>query len=222
MPLPKFLLLLFTIAVCIVACKKEEYADGGTIVSPKVNVTTYDYLKNNPDKRFDTLITLIDAAGLKDVVNEQGITFFSPTNASIRYYIAKRALDEYSLDPTHTWTLDSVLKYELPVIRFFVNRSIVKQVLTYDKLTEAGTLYQTADTASQCIVSYERTQEGSLGYNSIVSNPLYVEYFYQVLQPITPPFVASELGGDEVNRFRVQTSGIQTTTGLLNILKDTE
>lgn len=218
----KIFILLFVVTLCVVACKKQDYTDGGTIVPPNVGVTTYDYLKNDPNHSFDTLITLIDKAGLQATINASGITFFSPTNASIRFYIARRAQEEYSLDPTHTWTLDSVLQYELPFFSFLINSSIVKQLLPYEKLTEDGTLYQTADTSSQCIVSYELTQDANLGYNSIVANPLRVEYFYRVLQPITPPFVASELSGDEVARFRVQTSGIQTTTGLLNILNDSK
>lgn len=220
MQLHKFLTPLFIIAVCMVACKKQDYTDGGTIVSPQVNVTTYDYLKNNDAHLFDTVLLLIDKAGMQAAINEKNITFFSPTNASIRIYLAQRVAEEFSLDPTHTWTLDSMIAYELPVFTAAINRLIVKQPLPYETLTEDGTLYQTADTAAQCIVSYEQTQEGGLGYNGIVSNPLFIEYYYQVLQPITPPFVASELSGDQAVRFRVQTSGIQSTTGLLNVLKD--
>ena len=84
----KYLIYLFAI-VCILvtSCKKDKHLTGGSTHNPKVNLSTYDYLKTNP--LFDTLVQLIDRAGLKEEVNS-AVTFFAPTDYSIRDLVLRR------------------------------------------------------------------------------------------------------------------------------------
>jgi len=72
----------------ISSCKKDDYAnDGGKILSGRVNMTTYDYLKSNP--KFDSLIKIIDKAGMKDQINGN-ITFFATTNYGVADYVSAK------------------------------------------------------------------------------------------------------------------------------------
>ena len=70
------------------ACKKDDYInDGGKILTGRVNMTTYDYLKSNP--KFDSLVKIIDKAGMKDQVNGN-ITFFATTNYGAADYVSAK------------------------------------------------------------------------------------------------------------------------------------
>ena len=53
------------------ACKKDDYFVGGTLHNAKVNMTTYDFLKSNNRGLFDTLLLLVDKAGIKDKINKE-------------------------------------------------------------------------------------------------------------------------------------------------------
>src|SRR5882672_7759877 len=84
-----FKLFLVAAVICysLNACKKS-YTIGGSTFKAQVNMTTYDYLKTN--HLFDTLVIMIDKAGLKDELNQAG-TFFAVTNYTIRNYVDARA-----------------------------------------------------------------------------------------------------------------------------------
>jgi hypothetical protein len=65
-----FLILIAALASC-----KKDYITGGQIedVNMYKNNTNYEVLAQDP--AYDTLVQLIDAAGLKDKINEPGTTF---------------------------------------------------------------------------------------------------------------------------------------------------
>jgi hypothetical protein len=212
---------ILIVAVLFPACKKrDDYFIGGSLHNPKVNMSTYDYLKSNSAGLFDTLLLLIDKAGLKDKVNQQGVTFFAPTDYSINTYLTLRALEEQNIDPNRKWTIDSMIKYEMPKFIDSINIYFVNQVLTYDKLTENGAVYPTLKTGANCVVSYEETRDPTLGYNPNVSTIPRLVYFTFLLKDPTPPIIASEIQPDEGVHTLVQTSSIETTTGILNVLQN--
>lgn len=68
--------VLLTILVAISSCKKDGYFVGGELHNPKINMTTYDWMKSNKYGVFDTVLMLIDKAGVKEKINAPGITFF--------------------------------------------------------------------------------------------------------------------------------------------------
>jgi len=50
-------------------------------------MTTYDWMKSNKYGVFDTVLMLIDKAGVKDKINAQGVTFFAPTDYDVYNYV---------------------------------------------------------------------------------------------------------------------------------------
>lgn len=207
-------------AVLVISCKKNDYLSGGSLHNAKVNMTTYDYLKSNSAGLFDTLLLLVDKAGLKDKINQQGVTFFAPTDYSIGRYLLVRSLEEQNIDPFRKWTIDSMIKYELPKFADSLSIYFVQSALSYDQLTENGTLYPTLKAGANCVVSYEETRNQDLGYNPNISNIPRIVYFTFLFKNIMPPIIANEISSTDGKHERVQTSGIESTTGVIDVLNN--
>src|SRR6218665_3132568 len=79
-----FILILLT-GIGFMSYSKDKYKNDGGPSNPKVNMTTYDYLKSN--RLFDSLVKVIDRAGLKDIVNGD-VTLFASTNYSVTDYVS--------------------------------------------------------------------------------------------------------------------------------------
>ncbi|GAO42145.1 hypothetical protein FPE01S_01_11580 [Flavihumibacter petaseus NBRC 106054] len=187
------------------ACKRDEYFIGGTLHQAKVDMTTYDFLQSNSQKLFDTLLLLVDKAGIKDKINEPGITFFAPTDYSINKYLAFRESEEQNIDEGRRWTIDSMIKYELPMFADSIDLYRIPNLTPYDQLKEEGEIYPTLFPGGTTLISFEETRDPDLGYNSSVSTIPRIVYY--TLQP----------DGDKV---RVQTSGIQSNTGMIQVLNN--
>lgn len=212
-----YILLAFT--VFVTACKKNDYFVGGDLHNPKVGVSTYDFLKNNNRGLFDTLIMIIDAAGMKDKINQPGITFFAPTDYSIKNYVEARTRIEQNIDPFKMWTVDSIIKYELPRFRDSLDIYIIPNKITYSDLTEKGRVY-TTQKGNSSIVSYERTDDENLGYNPNSGFWPQVMYYTYLYAPLEVDIDASEIPSALGIRTRIQTSGVESTTGMVNVLNN--
>ncbi|WP_276501125.1 fasciclin domain-containing protein [Terrimonas pollutisoli] len=218
------LMAVMMVALVLFSCKKrDDYLTGGSRHSAKFNVTTYDFLKGQASGLFDTLLLLVDKTGLKDKLNQQGVSFFAPTDYAINNYLNQRALQEQNIDPKRKWTLDSMIKYELPKFTDSLDTYIVGQTLDYNNLTNNGAIYPTKKAGTEAVVSYEEiTPDNSeyirLGGNpNVSSNPRLIYYTF-LKGPLTPPVIASEITPAGGTRVRVQTSGIQTNTGMVHVL----
>jgi hypothetical protein len=214
---------LLTVIFVMNACKKD-YIAGGTPenVNAFKDSTTYDVLKGNP--MYDTLIQVIDAAGLKDKVNQQGTTFFAPSDRAIFYYLNARTVfvqDHY--DQNGQFGLDS-LKYYLQnningtrdsLLMYMVNKP-----LTFSVLTSNGALYPTMLPGDTVAISFEETRDPNLGYTDLVSQAPHVVYFTQLWYHynLGPGNTASDIPDDIGVRNLVKTSGIITKNGVLNLL----
>lgn len=75
--LPGLLALLL-----LAACKKDDYFKDGGLQNGKLNVNTYEFLQSNP-VYFDTVVAIVEAAGMKDMLSKENVTFFAPHNFSI-------------------------------------------------------------------------------------------------------------------------------------------
>ncbi len=214
----KILFAFFLLATVLVSCKRDEYFIGGSLHTAKVNMTTYDYLKSNSSGLFDTLILLIDKAGIKDKINQSNMTFFAPTDYAIGNYLNERAKQEQNIDPFRKWSIDSMILHELPMFADSIDVYLVKGATGYNTLTEKGAIFETAHPGTQAVVSYEETREPALGYNSSVSTIPRIVYYTLLREPLTPPFVAADLTEEQGYRQRVQTSGIETTNGMIQVL----
>jgi len=218
------MLLLLSMGGVWTACKKD-YIVGGSPENTNAyaKVTTYDVLKSLP--LYDTLVQLIDTAGLKDKVNGQGTTFFAPSDYSIFNYLNQRTIQVQNVDPTLKFALDSLFYY----LRNNVNGTrdsllmyLVHQPRPYSALTNTGAFYPTELTGDTVIVSYEYTKDGNLGYNSLVSGVPQVVYFTQLWQPyaLSDANPAGDITSDIGVHTLCSTSGVVTRTGMINALNN--
>ncbi|WP_028295417.1 fasciclin domain-containing protein [Olivibacter sitiensis] len=216
----KYFYMLLGLAVLIPACKQDDYFIGGSLHTAKVEMSTYDFLQSNDRGLFDTLLLLVDRAGVADKINQPGITFFAPTDYSINSYIEYRTAIEQEIDPFRMWTVDSIIKYELPRFADSLDIYIVPQVITYDDLTNNGTLYATQMAGQNSVVSFEYTDDPNLGYNSNSANLPQVMYYTYLFGPAPSPLIAPNITSEQGARTLVQTSGIETQTGRVNVLSN--
>jgi len=137
------LMIVYTLA----SCKKSQIIDGG-VSDPHVNMTTYDYLKNNSWHLFDTTLLLIDKAGMKDVINGD-VTFFAPTNYCINKYLAARRDAARKISEKLDYTLDSLFKEFTPqMLRDSLGRYCFKGKINRDQMTEKGQSFESLTTGA--------------------------------------------------------------------------
>lgn len=87
-----FIAAMLLIATLLLnACRKDYYVDGG-LADPHYNGSIYDYLVNTP-YWFDTVSYIIDRAGMKEMLQRENVTFFSPTDDAVK--VVMNALNEY-------------------------------------------------------------------------------------------------------------------------------
>lgn len=90
------------------ACKKDNTYRNGQIAT-KVNSNIYDYLSGQKEN-FDTLLYLIDKAGLGDTLKKSAVTFIAPVDQSIA--VAMQNLNIYRKSQhLENATLDSVAPF---------------------------------------------------------------------------------------------------------------
>lgn len=217
----KKLSLYIGIAVLLVtgaSCQKDYRIDGGKSQA-FVNMTTYDYLKSNPI--FDSLVRVIDHAGLKDEVNNSK-TFFATTNYSaVGYVSAKRTKKIAELgDENIDFGIDDIPVAE---IRDSLKLYMFDQEITRYNLTQDGDFYINKLPVQNDTVRYHIYLNRQFPYSSYLD---YVEYvrFIQVIgeldrkRPANSPVQPSHQNDTDV---LVQTSGIITTTGVIHVLSNT-
>ena len=207
------------------ACKKD-YITGGVPedVNTYKNMTTYDVLKSSP--LYDTLVQVIDAAGIKDKINEQGTTFFAPSDYSILGYLNLRTIYvQENINQDSKFGLDSLLYYvtnNTDGTRDSLLMYLVHQPLSYSVLTNTGALYPTELAGDTVAVSYEYTKAGTLGYNSVVSSQPQIVYFTQLWYhyDLSKDNPASDIPLDIGVHTLCNTSGIITSNGIMNSLSN--
>jgi len=204
------------------ACRRD-YLIGGVPqdVNQYKNISTYDFLKSNP--LYDTLVLVIDAAGIKDKINEKGVTFYAPSDYSIFRYLNDRTVAVQQTNRNAVFGLDSLVYY----LKNNINGTgdsmrlyLVHQSLPYTALTNTGALYPTELTGDTVAVSFELTQNGYLGYNSVVSNVPQVQYFTQLWHhyDLSAANPANTIPGSIGVRTLCISSFINTQTGIVNAL----
>lgn len=208
---------MIALGVMLYSCKKDGYFVGGELHDPKINMTTYDWLKSNKYGVFDTVIMLIDKAGVKDKINKQGITFFAPTDYDIKNYVNARSRALQSIDENLRWTVDSMIKYELPRFADSIDMYIVNQTLPNSVLTAHGAKYKNAK-GKEVVVSYEETEDEKLGYVKGSTIRPKIVYFSYLFKPMDANVPASDIDLPLGIRTLVQTSNANTTTGVVHVL----
>lgn len=211
-----FLILIAALASC-----KKDYINGGKIedVNMYANNTNYEVLAMDP--AYDTLTQLIDAAGLKDKINEAGTTFFAPSDYSILAYLQQRTIFvQENYDQNAQFGLDSLKYYLQNNIDNTRDSLLMYQVhtpLPYASLTRTGVAYETGLAGDTVVVSYE-----PLDRNTVVSTVPRQVYFTQLwyhydLSDANP---AADIPEEIGVREGVITSGINTKSGIMMYLNN--
>lgn len=208
------------IAAGLVSCKKTEYLSGGTINNPRVNMTTYDYLAGNSLHQFDSVLLIIDKAGIKDLINQQGVTFFAPTNAAVLAYLNLRTAVLQQVNPEAKYTLDTLFKYDLARVADSMRMYVINQHLGYDNFTAKGIKYATLLPGDTAVVAFLPTNNPLLGYFDQISNVPQILTYVQLWYPLEDPFDAADIPTSKAAGQTCQTSGIQTSTGMLQVLSN--
>lgn len=209
-------LLMLVMAGSLGSCNKDGYkVDGGTH-NPKVDMTTYDYLKSKP--QFSSLVSLIDRANLKETVNGD-ITFFACTNYSVDEFVRarynRRAIELN--DENIIYTLDSL---PLQEVKDSLKMYMFNGDLGRDKLTVEGSFYQNLlgpIPNTSFYINLRRTQD----YGSYIDHVDYIR-FTKVIgtrdeterDQTTIPAKDKDMGYD------CQTTGIITNTGTIHVISN--
>ncbi|MCK0158380.1 fasciclin domain-containing protein [Cellulophaga sp. F20128] len=207
----KYILLIVVVTAIFIGCEKQDYLiDGGVHETGVVDMTTYEYLQTNAV--FDTLLLLIDKAELKETINGD-VTFFPPTDFSIKNYITKKYGDTIAQNAFVEWTMDDI---PVQTLRDSLQMYIIPNKVNRDDLTEENQVFQTL-LGNQVGVALIPVDDV---YAGIVSTwPEYV--FLTHIRGAgldTPGTVPPE---EEIDIRNVcQTSGIETNTGVIHVLEN--
>ena len=217
-------LVALLMLVGLSACEKDALVDGG-LSNENVNMTTYDFLKSHPKQMFDTTLMIIDKAGMKDLINSDG-TFFVPNDYAIANYLTQKQKEARADDERKNFTLDSLMKFTPQMLRDSMGIYFFKSRITRDKLTDAGTEFQTSTAGVKLNVSLEE-QDAYQQDGVITTKPKYI-YLIKVLGDRdikqSNGVVEDPSGDDELIDIRVlcQTTGIITTTGVVHVLSNSD
>lgn len=134
-----FIGILFSIG-----CSDKYFEDGGNLPADQngnLQVSTMDYLKNNPAS-FDTLATLLSLTNLEAQVNAKGNTFLAPRDYSIHNYFKL-----IFTDPEKTpKTLAEIPQEEMDKIKVILSNYIIpNEEIVRNKL---ATTYSYTSTAT--------------------------------------------------------------------------
>ena len=204
--------MLLTVLL-LAACKKDDYFIGGSHTSDHTELTTYDYLKANP--LFDTLILLIDKAGLKETVNSD-ITFMAPTDYSIKQFLQARTaeLQEANNDENLVYTIDSLKAPELrdSLMAYMFDGKIQRADLSLEQQVyknKAGENFS---------IRLKKTDQ----YGDILSAGVRYIYVAKIINGLDPDPLPDDFPQDDRDiEDLLQTTGIITKTGVLHVLANT-
>ncbi|MGO4291539.1 BT_3044 domain-containing protein [Chitinophaga sp. RAB17] len=183
------------------ACKKDNTYRSGQIAT-KVNANIYDYLSKQKEN-FDTLLYIIDKAGLTDTLKKNAVTFIAPVDQSIA--VAMQNLNLYrkshQLAPA---TLDSVAP--------FVWRTLLLRYMIAGNKTSAS--FSLKDGIDVSTLNRRRLHMDGVQSNTegVVQSGAYLLKY-------------SDLNGSRFVRdwifSYVNTADIQCTNGVLHVLEPT-
>lgn len=208
-----FQLILFVNTLFfLTSCKKDFAADGG-VSDAHVNMTTYDYLKSKPI--FSSLVTLIDRAGLKDVINSN-CTFYATTNYGVDEYLkAMKNIRAAELDDENiTYTLDSIPMFRVDSLKTY----IFDGQLGRDVLTTSGKMYP-SKYGEIPNVQFKLWLDRTFAYGAYVDYLDYVTYTKVIgTDDAKEPDIDDIPVEERDQSVYAQSSGIITTNGVVHVL----
>lgn len=205
--------VLLLAVLLFAACKKDDHFIGGSITDPHTELTTYDYLKANP--LFDTLILLIDKAGLKEMINSN-ITFMAPTDYSIKQFLIARTgeLQEELNDENVKYTLDSLKAPELrdSLMAYMYDGKIQRSDLSLEQQVYKNKV------GEDFSIRLKKTDQ----YGGILSAGVQYMYVAKIINGLDPDPLPDDFPEEDRDKEDLlQTTGIITKTGILHVLANT-
>lgn len=209
-------IVLALLVVCWTSCESDDYLNDGGQANPYVDMTTYDFLKSHG--KFDSLVAIIDRAGLKDLVNAPNTTFFASTDYSVAPYVS--AKKQKKIIEVGNENIDFGIK-DIPVSQldslkiYLFDGKIVRENLQTEVQYVINKFGPIAD------VRFAAKLRRLVGYNDYLDYVDYLNFTWvkgsldtdapqgQVIPPSEQDF-----------SYDCQTSGIITTTGVLHVLSD--
>ncbi|MGK9118077.1 hypothetical protein [Olivibacter jilunii] len=210
----KYIILLCSIGVVFFACEKDDYIRDGGPSDAFVNMTTYDYLKTN--SKFDSLVKMIDHAGLKDEINGN-VTFFATTNYGVADYVAVKKQEKVieTGDENISFGITDIPAAEL---RDSLKIYLFDGKINREDMSTKGSLYDSKlgpINNIKFMIKLRRTRD----YSAYLD---YVDYvnFTKVIGSVDTDEQDPENIPEREKDISVdcQTSGIITTTGILHVL----
>lgn len=210
------ILALFIAVIGLSSCERNDHINDGGKSQRYVDMTTYDFLKSHG--KFDSLVSIIDRAGLKDLVNTQNLTFFASTDYSVTPYV--RAKKQKKIVELGSENIDFGIKDislpELDSLKIYMyDGALIREYLNRENqffINRFGVIDNT-----RFMVKLRRVLE----HTSYLD---YVEYvnFTRVVGDVDEDLPAGSLilPQDRDLSYDCQTSGIITKTGVINVLSD--
>jgi hypothetical protein len=209
----KIIHLLLGSLLILAACKKDNYLvdDGNTNLERIRKMPTYDFLKES--KVLDTVVLLIDRAGMKDEINGD-ITFFSPTNAGVGNFLAQqtRALQRKYNDENIKFTLDSL---STDSIKFYLRRHIFKGVVDKKAMSYTKKSFTNINSEGNYFLLLEKYYIDVSGIRS-TTNRIQIRRVFGLADEDVPE--GTENREPDFYAY-VQTSEVRTATGMVHVLE---
>ncbi|WP_156306411.1 hypothetical protein [Sphingobacterium endophyticum] len=206
-----YILLLLILAS---SCKKVDYKNDGGVSDPHVNKTTYDFLKEHGS--FDSLVRVIDHAGIKDIINSK-ITLFVTSDYGIREYVSAKKQEKIVEvgDENISFSITDIPKKEL---RDSMMIYVYDGLINRENLSTENKFFTSKFGAIPNVrfnIKLRRTRD----FGNYVE---YVDYlnFTKVNKTVDAdePDYNAIPEADLDRSFDCQTSGIITTTGIVHVL----
>lgn len=208
----KIIHLLLGSLLILAACKKDNYLvnDGNTNLERIRKMSTYDFLKES--KVLDTVVLLIDRAGMKDEINGD-ITFFSPTNLGVASFLAQqtRAIQRKYNDENIKFTLDSLTTDS---IKFYLRRHIFKGVIDKKAMSYTKKSFTNINSEGNYFLLLEKYYIDVSGIRS-TTNRIQIRRVFGLADEDVPE--GTENREPDFYAY-VQTSEVRTATGMVHVL----
>lgn len=213
-----FSMFIFLVLFCaaITGCQKDSYINDGGKAKPNVDKTTYDFLKSQP--KFDSLVRVIDRAGLKDMVNS-GITFFASTNYSVATYVAAKKRERIIATGNENinFGIKDIPVSDLDSLKIYMfDGAIVRE-----KLSTSNTYFTNKFGPIDNVRFLIKMRRDVSAYNNYVD---FVDYlnFTKVKGTLDTDLPPGQyvITSEKDLPYDCQTSGIITQTGVLHVLSD--
>ncbi|MEV4884167.1 fasciclin domain-containing protein [Chitinophaga ginsengisegetis] len=209
----KIIHLLLGSLLILAACKKDNYLvdEGNTNLERIRKMPTYDFLKES--KVLDTVVMLIDRAGMKDEINGD-ITFFSPTNSGVANFLAQqtRALQRKYNNENIKFTLDSLTTDS---IKFYLRRHIFKGVIDKKAMSYTKKSFTNINSEGNYFLLLEKYYIDVSGIRS-TTNRIQIRRVLGLADEDVPD--GTENREPDFYAY-VQTSEVRTATGMVHVLE---